>query len=159
VEAAADDGDGATGGAGASVGAPVPHFALASIDGGPRITSASLAGKVVVVHFWATFCMPCTKSIPALQALHAKYASRGVAIVGVSEDDRDDFARIPAFVAAQGAQFAVAWDGDHALAMRWRPNQMPATYVVDRAGILRFAHDGYHPGEEVAIEQEIASLL
>jgi peroxiredoxin len=137
----------------------VPSFALDSVYGGSRVTSAALAGRVLVVHFWATFCNPCHKSIAGLQAIHAKYASRGVAIVGVSEDEKDDFARIPAFVTAHGAKFAIAWDAEKALASKWRPETLPATYVIDRAGILRFRHEGYHDGEEVTIEREVASLL
>jgi peroxiredoxin len=154
TEPPADDGP-----AGASVGAPVPAFALDSVYGGGRVTSAALAGRVVVVHFWATFCNPCHKSIAGLQAIHAKYAQRGVAIVAVSEDEKDDFGRIPTFVAAHGAKFVVAWDGTHEVAGKWQPPTMPATYVIDRAGILRFEHDGYHDGEEATIEREVASLL
>lgn len=68
-------------------GKPAPPFTLKTLDGKP-VALADFAGKVVLLDFWGTFCMPCVKALPELQALHAKYGPRGFTVVGVNVDER-----------------------------------------------------------------------
>lgn len=68
-------------------GKPAPAFTLKTFDGRP-VSLADFKGKVVLLDFWGTFCMPCVNALPELQALHAKYGDRGFAVVGVTVDDR-----------------------------------------------------------------------
>jgi peroxiredoxin len=68
-------------------GKPAPEFRLKTFDG-RAVSLADYRGKVVLLDFWATFCQPCVQALPELQALHAKNASRGFAVVGVTVDDR-----------------------------------------------------------------------
>lgn len=68
-------------------GKPAPAFRLSTFDGKP-VSLADYRGKVVLLDFWATFCPPCVQALPELQALHAKNAARGFAVVGVTVDDR-----------------------------------------------------------------------
>lgn len=68
-------------------GKPAPAFNLKTFDG-KAVSLADYRGKVVLLDFWATFCPPCVHALPELQALHAKNASRGFAVVGVTVDDR-----------------------------------------------------------------------
>src|SRR5580700_5907443 len=142
------------------VGNPAPDFSVKPMSGskGP-VSLKALHGDVVVVDFWGTFCEPCKKSFPKLQDLYAKYAVQGLHVVGVSEDEVDDKDKIPAFASTYGAKFAIAWDEDKAIARRYKPETMPSTFLIDRKGIVRFAHAGYHDGEEVQIQKEIEELL
>ena len=68
-------------------GKPAPGFTLKALDGRP-VSLADFRGRVVLLDFWGTFCPPCVKALPELQALHAKYAERGFAVIGVTVDDR-----------------------------------------------------------------------
>jgi thiol-disulfide isomerase/thioredoxin len=68
-------------------GKPAPAFALSTFDG-KRVSLSDYRGRVVLLDFWATFCVPCVDALPELQALHAKYAGRGLTVVGVTVDDR-----------------------------------------------------------------------
>jgi peroxiredoxin len=142
------------------VGNPAPEFSVKPLSG-PKgtVSLKSLHGSVVVIDFWGTFCEPCKKSFPKLQDLYAKYAGQGLQIVGVSEDEVDDKDKIPTFASTYGAKFAIAWDEDKAIARRYKPETMPTTFLIDRKGIVRFAHAGYHDGEEVRIQKEIEDLL
>jgi peroxiredoxin len=139
------------------VGNAAPAFSRPAVEGGASISIASLQGKVAIVDFWATWCEPCKKSFPKLEELNVKYRNSGLQIVGVSEDD--DAGGIPMFAKELGTKFPLVWDQEKSIAAKWQPKSMPCTFVVDKNGIVRFVHFGFHDGEEVAIEQEVKSLL
>jgi peroxiredoxin len=124
-----------------------------------KVALGDLRGKVVLVDFWGTFCEPCKKSFPKLQSLHTKYANSGLKIVGISEDEGDDKGSIPGFASAYGAKFMVGWDEDKSIARSYKPETMPSSFLIDKNGVIRYAHVGYHDGEEVQVEREIRDLL
>lgn len=66
----------------------LPDFALPGLDGKPTSISA-WAGKSLVINFWATWCAPCRREIPLLEALSVEWANRGIAVIGVAVDHRD----------------------------------------------------------------------
>ncbi|MGH7437678.1 MAG: peroxiredoxin family protein [Polyangiaceae bacterium] len=142
------------------IGNPAPDFTVARAAGSKgKISLANLAGNVVVIDFWGTFCEPCKKSFPKLQDLSAKYGESGLRVVAISEDEPEDKDKIPEFVKTYGAKFAIGWDEDKSVARHYKPETMPSSFLVDRKGIVRFAHVGYHDGEEVSIEKELKGLL
>jgi cytochrome c biogenesis protein CcmG, thiol:disulfide interchange protein DsbE len=142
------------------VGRPAPDFEVPTVANGKgRVSLSNLRGSVVLVDFWGTFCEPCKKSFPKLQDLHAKYSAEGLKIVGISEDEADDKDKIPGFAETYGAKFRLAWDGEKAAARTYKPETMPSSFLIDRKGVVRYAHVGYHDGEEVEVEKEIKELL
>jgi peroxiredoxin len=145
---------------GGLVGNPAPDFSVQRAVGskGP-ISLANLAGNVVLIDFWGTFCEPCKRSFPKLQDLSAKYGSSGLRVVAISEDEAEDKDKIPAFAQTYGAKFSIGWDEDKSVARHYKPETMPTSFIVDRKGIVRFSHVGYHDGEEASIERELKELL
>ena len=157
--AACKMGGGANSAAGSShalVGAPAPAFELRDVSGGGDQSLAAHAGKVVIVDFWATWCQPCKESFPAYQKLVSRLGG-DLVVVGVSQDD--DAKGIPAFLSETGAKFPIVWDDSKAVAKSYDPPSMPTAFVVDKSGIVRFVHVGYHAGDEVTLEDEVRSLL
>jgi cytochrome c biogenesis protein CcmG/thiol:disulfide interchange protein DsbE len=145
---------------GGLVGNPAPNFSLKALAGSQGTVSLrGLRGKVIVVDFWGTFCEPCKKSFPKLQDLSAKYSGRGLEIVGISEDEAEDKDKIPSFADMYGAKFTIAWDENRSAARKYKPETMPSSFVIDKRGVVRFAHVGYHDGDEAEIEKEIKGLL
>ncbi|HWZ92750.1 MAG TPA: TlpA disulfide reductase family protein [Polyangiaceae bacterium] len=138
------------------VGAAAPPFDLPAPDQKHRITLAGYSGKVVVVDFWATWCAPCHDSFPAYQRIAEKFGSQA-AVIGISVDEEP--AGIPKFAKETGAKFPLAWDDGQVTSKSYQPPTMPTCFVVDKSGIVRFVHSGFHAGEEREIESEIASLL
>lgn len=95
--------------------------------------------------------------MPELQTLSAKYMSRGLSVVGLSVDDEEPDA--VEFVKTVKVKFPTVWDGTHAIVGKWKPTTMPTTYVVDRAGFVRFIHHGFHDTDARTLESEVTGLL
>ena len=88
----------------------------------------------MVIDFFAEHCAPCVRSLPAIEALHR--AMPEVAVLGVSEDDEKSGAR--RMVERHGLTFPVVHDEGHVLAGRFRVMELPATFVVDARGVVRW---------------------
>lgn len=110
-----------------------PDFTRPALDGS-RVETATLRGRVVLIDFFAEHCVPCVKSLPAIEALHR--AQPNLAVIGISEDDAADGAR--RMVARHGLTFPVVHDPEHALAGRYRVVELPATFVIDARGVVRW---------------------
>jgi peroxiredoxin len=142
------------------IGNPAPNFQVKTVtEPKEKIALKELRGQVVIVDFWGTFCEPCKKSFPKLQELSHKYATDGLRIIGISEDEEEDKDKIPGFAETYGAKFALAWDRDKSIARRYKPETMPSSFIIDKSGIVRFAHVGFHDGEETQVESEVRGLL
>lgn len=142
-------------GKGVKVGDTAPTFSLDSSNGAGKLEIKP--GKVVIVDFWATWCEPCKKSFPKLQELYMKHKASGLEIVAISVDDEKN--GIPDFVKTHGAKFPVGWDDGKKVAERWKPENMPSSYVIDKKGVVKHVHRGYHDGEDAELEKEIKALF
>jgi len=149
--------DKSSGGGGGTLkaGDKAPTFTIDSLNGAGKL--AINPGKVTIVDFWATWCEPCKKSFPKYQELYVKYKASGLEIVAVSVDDEKG--GIPDFAKTHGAKFPVGWDDGHKIAGKWNPPGMPSAFIVDKNGVIRHVHQGYHDGEEAEIEKEIKALF
>jgi peroxiredoxin len=122
--------------AGPKEGAPAPHFTATTLDG-RAFDSESLRGKVVVLHFWATWCPPCREEMPALQKFYDEHHSEGLEIVAISNDDAGDEAKVREFANSYSYPMALmAGSKADGFGRIW---VLPLTFVIDRKGILRKA--------------------
>jgi cytochrome c biogenesis protein CcmG, thiol:disulfide interchange protein DsbE len=137
-------------------GAKVPEIGQKDLSG-KSVTVGALAGKVVVVDFWASWCAPCKQELPLLDKLYKKYQAQGLVVIGVSVDK--DVANVRKFLGAMPLSFPIVHDADHGIASRYAPPKMPSSYIVDRKGIVRFVQQGFHADDAGEIEAQIKSLL
>ena len=133
--------DGATADDRVEVGAPAPAYATVSL-GGDSVSLASLRGKVVLFNIWATWCHPCRDEIPELRAIHAMYQARGLELVGVSVDADGTDDAIRSFMDEFRMTYPVWRDPDERVSTRFLAIGVPATYLIDREGILRWRKTG-----------------
>jgi thiol-disulfide isomerase/thioredoxin len=140
------------------VGDRLPAFALTTWDGAP-LAAADLAGKVVVVDFWASWCATCREALPALDGVARRAAERGAVVLAVNVDR--DRAAADAWLAERlpTRNVTLARDAGGALLARLGAGGMPAVYVVDRTGVVRFAESGYAPDRVRAIEAALDAAL
>lgn len=155
-----------------AVAATALHAAVKVGDAFPNLSAAgvvslsggavpSTAGHVVLVDFWASWCAPCKASFPAYAKIHADYASKGVLILAVSLDPKDDPPRsVAAFVRREAPPFSILRDQQAKLVSLVSPPTMPTSYLIGRDGKVRYIHEGFHgAGTEREIRRELDSLL
>ncbi len=121
-------------------------------------TLPNLAGQVVLVDFWATWCAPCKASFPAYDRLQTEFAARGFTVLGVSVDKKA--APYAEFVERLAPTFPTLRDAGQKLVAEVRPPAMPTCYLIDRRGLLRLVHSGFHGQADLALlRAEILKLL
>jgi cytochrome c biogenesis protein CcmG, thiol:disulfide interchange protein DsbE len=139
-------------GAAALIGGQTPvQAAAASLD------LARYRGKVVYVDFWASWCGPCKLSFPFMHALAARYPGGEVAVVTVNVDRQRSQA--DAFLRQVRSTLPVIYDAAGDIAQAWKVADMPTSLVFDRAGKMRFRHQGFFPVKVREYEAHIAQLV
>lgn len=113
------------------VGDEAPDFDLMSESGQP-IQLKDFRGKFVILNFWATWCPPCVEELPSLERFHGQFASRGVVVLGVSEDE--DRAAYEQFLKKAGVQFPTVRDPNRKVSHQYGTFKYPETYFIDRQG-------------------------
>ena len=138
-------------------GQPFPMVALKRLGVSGQGNLNQYKGKVVIVDFWASWCEPCKKEVPALNAIYKKYLKKGVVIVGVNVDDEEVTAKD--FLKDNHFDFPLFHDDGKKLAGMCDLSTMPSSFVIDKKGVVRFVHSGYKDGDPAKFEQEIKSIL
>ncbi len=152
--------DGTAARARVEVGSPVPAYSATSL-GGDSVSLAEHRGKVVLMNVWATWCHPCRDEIPELQAIHEKYQSRGLELIGVSVDTEGADETIREFMRDFKMTYPVWRDPGERVSAQFHIVGVPATFLIDRNGVLRWRKTGpIQPGDATltrAIETALGS--
>lgn len=102
---------------------------------------SELQGNVVVLDFWASWCVPCRRSFPWLNKMHTKYAENGLVIVGINLDAQQSDAAD--FLEKYPAAFRIHYDTDAVLAKKFELQGMPSSVVIGRDGRIMARHVGF----------------
>jgi peroxiredoxin len=114
-------------------------FSLTALDG-KTYSLASLRGKVVLLNFWATWCPPCRKEMPDMEALYHRFEKKGLVILAVSEEDRETVA---GFLGKQNYSFPILLDPDRKANDAFGVDGIPKSFIFDRQGkLVALAVDG-----------------
>lgn len=131
---------------------PAPDFTLALLDGG-RLSLRELRGKVVVVNFWASWCYPaCWNEAPRLQAAWERYREKGLVMVGIVYQDREQNAR--EFIRKHGKTYPNGVDPKSRIAIDYGVYGVPETFFIDREGRIAHKHVGEISPETLTTEIE-----
>jgi len=138
----------------ARIGQPAPDFVLADLDGKPLLLD-HLRGRPVIVNFWASWCGPCVEEFPLLAEALRSHRGDGLVVVGIVFRDRSEAAR--AFMSRMGGTWPAAMDPGEAVAQRYGVMGPPATFFVDRDGVVTGRQIG--PLGAADLERGLAGIL
>jgi len=135
---------------------PAPPLTLRDLDGEPYSLEAQ-RGSVVFVHFWASWCGPCRKEMPAIQRMWNTLQDEGlkIALVNTAEDEDTVFS----FLAAHAPTIRPLMDRDGQQTEGWEPRGLPATYLVDAQGQVQYQAIGGRPWDEAEYLDFLRSLI
>jgi len=122
-----------------------------------QVDSDSLHARLMVVDFWASWCVPCRHSFPFLARLDSLYGSKGLVVVAVNLDKTR--AAADGFLAKYPAPFRVAFDPSGATAEAYHVKGMPTTYLVGEDGRIVSSHVGFDDKSAAELEVAIARTL
>jgi thiol-disulfide isomerase/thioredoxin len=135
----------------------------------PKITGEGIQslvaknkGKVVLLHFWATWCPPCADEFPALVKVYTAYKTRGLEVIAVSLNDVSEMQDVMRFVHEQKPSFPLYIAGTvnetfyRSIDKRWSSG-VPLTMIYDKTGKLRYFHDGARTYAQ--FDRDVQSLL
>ena len=118
------------------IGSQLPDFSVKDLEG-RSLSSADLHGKVVLIDFWATWCVPCEKEMPGYQMLMNRYGSQGLVVVGLKSSMMTDTEDPVQFAKRVGIRYPLAVANDDLNQKIGGIEGLPTTMLYDRAGVLR----------------------
>lgn len=139
----------------ASSNTATPEFNLTTLDGAP-VSSDSLAGRVVLLNFWATWCPPCRVEMPGFQRAYDKFRNDGFVVLGVSMDQGGS-KRVRSFLGERGITYPVAMANPQIVRDFGGVRLLPTSYLIGRDGRIRNEVSGLFASG--ALDQAIARLL
>jgi cytochrome c biogenesis protein CcmG/thiol:disulfide interchange protein DsbE len=140
------------------IGSPAPSYAATTMTG-DSVSLGGLRGKVVLLNVWATWCGPCRKEIPELRAIHASYKDRGLELVGVTVDAAGSDDAIRQFTKDFEMAYPIWRDPDERINARYSIVGLPATFLIDRGGILRWKATGPVEPNDTSLASAIGRAL
>ena len=141
--------------------APAPAWTLDDLDGKP-VNSSSLAGKIVVMDFWGSWCGPCRMELPLFEELYQQHRNDNhVVFIGVNwERDRERHAQIARdYMKSNNLSFPVVIDPDQKAVQKYGIQGFPTVFVIDAKGQIRYQNIGLAQNIEDILEAQVQSLL
>lgn len=133
-----------------------PSFSL-PMQGGGNASLAGMAGHMVYLDFWASWCGPCRQSFPWMNQLQSKYAARGLRVLAVNVDAKQSDAE--SFLAQVPAQFSVAFDPKGQAPGLYQVKGMPTSFLISPDGKVLMIHQSFKDGDRKDLEAGIEAAL
>ena len=142
-----------------SLHAQEPYFRLKDLENRWKEYGDLKGNSLTVVDFWATWCQPCVRSIPLLDEMAREFSDQGVRFIGVSIDGPRNQSKIGPFVKSLGVSYPVLRDVNSELMSELGVTAVPTLLIFNGEGEQVFFHEGFRPGEEELIRQQIELQL
>jgi len=140
-------------------GAKASDFTLRDLDGN-EVHLSDFAGKVVLLDFWATWCVPCAAELPQLETLYEQRQADGFVVVGIDMDGPESVAQVVPFARRYNLTFPTLLDEETRVVNAYNPQRVaPMTVLIDRRGIISRVRNGYNAGDEKLVADDVANLL
>ena len=140
----------------AQEGTQAPNISLSDLSGS-AVTLEQLRGKVVLLVFWAPWCVSCRDELPRIDMMFKKHHSKGFEVIGISEDAAD--AVVANFLRKVPLSFPIVIDSGNSVAESYRLASLPTGYLIDRNGIIRHSYRGFAHALLQRYEIDVTELL
>lgn len=138
----------------------LPNLTLTDINGNKvNIKDLSKDSNIIVLDFWATWCIPCKKELNNISAIYGDWKKKyNVKVVAISIDDARNSSRVKAFVKGQGWDYDVLLDLNQDLRRALNFENVPYTLLINKEGKIVYEHNSYVEGDEYVLQNEIKKL-
>ncbi|MBU2597810.1 MAG: TlpA family protein disulfide reductase [Actinobacteria bacterium] len=136
-------------------GSKAPDFKIENLKK-EIVTLNKLKGKVVLINFWAIYCPPCKEELPVIQSIHEKYNEDELVVLTINKDNNID--KVISFMDENDYSFPVAMENKE-MTDSYGGGWIPYVVLIDKQGIVCYAHRGYRVGDEQELISEIENLL
>jgi len=137
----------------------LPQVNLKDMKNKTQSLSKLVKGKVTLINFWATYCVPCRKEMKHLNRISKTYADQNVQVIGISIDDSRTVGRVKSMVKSQKLEYTILLDTEQKLYKNFNTSAMPFSLLINADGKILWEHTGYLPGDEAQMEIEIKKAL
>lgn len=138
------------------VGSRAIDFTLTTFDG-KKVTLSDLRGQVILLDFWASWCAPCREELPLLDMLNKTYGEHGFKVLAVNIDNKPGKALD--FIKNYSVKLMPVWDQQKEVVSAYDVETMPTTFIIDKAGAIRFIHSGFDAEKLPLYRKQIEWLL
>lgn len=138
----------------------IADFSLETLDGKTVSLSDYVGENVVMLDFWATWCEPCLAAMPHLNEIYNKHKADGFVLLSISMDGPDTVAEVRSYTQRHKLDFPVLLDEESRAVSLYNPKRSaPYSVLIARDGTILHKRDGYQPGDEMAIDEEVAEAV
>ncbi len=141
-----------------TVGEPAPAYGAVTMRG-DSLDLATMKGQVVLLNVWATWCIPCRREVPELQALHQELETKGLRVWGVSIDGAESHSDVAGFMDDFKMTYTVLRDPGERVLSVFRIQGVPASYLIDREGVVRWKTIGPFKASDPELQAAIETSL
>ena len=136
-----------------------PVFRIQDMDNQWKSYSDLKGEKVTVIDFWATWCQPCVRSLPLMNEMAEAYRSKGVNFIGISIDGPRNQSKVKPFITSRGITYPILKDVNSEVMAELNVTAVPTLIIYDAQGEMVMFHEGFKPGDEDLIREEIDNIL
>ena len=138
----------------------LPDLTLTDMNGKQvKVSDIGKTGKITVLDFWATWCVPCKKELNNINDIYDDWKKKyDVAVVAVSIDDSRSITTVKPYAEGQRWSYDILLDVNQDLKRQLNIQSVPFTVVLDQTGKIVYTHSGYTEGDENILEETIAGL-
>ena len=138
------------------IGKDAPDFVLKT-NSGANLRLSEFRGQVVLVNFWARWAGDTHREMRALDKINTTYQRAGLVVLGISVDE--DLRRAQEFADSMKVSYPIMFDTGSDIGHDYQLAKMPVTILIDRSGVVRFAHIGFQRGDDRMYLEQIRELL
>ena len=137
----------------------IPNLDLKLLNGKKTSVYRLLESGPLLIDFWATWCKPCKQVMKHLNQYHNEFNSEGFQVLMINQDTPRSLGKVKAYVNSKGYDFLVGIDPNQQISKKLNGQIMPNLILINQDATVRWRHQGYMPGEELEIKDQIQSLL